>query len=974
MRSKTLFLCLAALLLFNFTLITASVALAENQVRVESTEYYAESWIELLYTQSNSSQFFIDEKTGNALPSWSGTSTNYQIAQPNFSGNAQAVLSPNFNMSYSSNSSVAWPGTITEPVTVNTGSDATFYVDFYSESTEVPITFDYNIVINSERLPIPFNPAAYDVADACADFIGELYALPSGAYITGLSFQECVSVVGYYPPLSDSKSVQRSFSGILSLPDLSSKYRLRLLFGVNSWSYSGSGLNSIASAEMEISNFQFPMIPPNQSNQPPTTPVLSSPADGATGTDPDNVVLEWQPSSDPENDQIHYCVHVEEAATENDIYVSCDEGPIYGTSLNLSDANLDNPLEPGKTYRWRVEAEDENFNESEFSEWWTFTTAPSQPNQPPEIVSFTADPDCNPDPFTVCFTCTAQDLNNDIAQYNFDFGDGIQWFNETRTISHTYTQLRSYKATCTVVDRAGNQSPPKEIYFTLNRDAKIYGLFVGGRTWREGILTGPDLRGDLMVKDLANNFRNLTNVAYTKVLFSDNIWVPIAESQVQKAINEIKQLIQPGDIFVMYIVGHGDSAWDGDETTLSPGDEYIFLGVPWDLDTYTINDDELTSWLSDMGDNVEKWVFLDACHAGGFWGNHNPNDQGDLEKLHDISMIAAAAEDKPMHWIEEVSPQHPWAGDLGKPIFGMALREAWSKGTDGKFESDLNKDDIVTFQELSSWLENTQNYYGWVDGVWTNFMDGIVVREGGFGDESIYSSDMWNPVSQKSDDFVGVLLTDTPDSPSANAGGPYSGEAGLPITFDASGSSTPNQSIVLYEWDWENDGVFDESTDQPTITHTWHELYDGTVRLRITDNQGLTEIDSASVDVIDTTPPNLTLTVSPNTLWPPNHKLVPLAVTVSATDNADPDPVVALKSITMNEGEKTNTFDPNYDATVGEGNTTGDIQVDAGGNIYLRAERSGTGSGRVYTITYTATDASGNTASTSATVTVPHNQ
>ncbi len=38
----------------------------------------------------------------------------------------------------------------------------------------------------------------------------------------------------------------------------------------------------------------------------------------------------------------------------------------------------------------------------------------------------------------------------------------------------------------------------------------------------------------------------------------------------------------------------------------------------------------------------------------------------------------------------------------------------------------------------------------------------------------------------------------------------------------------------------------------------------------------------------------------------------------------------------------------------------------------LRSERSGKGSGRVYTITYSATDASGNTTVGQATVTVPH--
>ena len=40
----------------------------------------------------------------------------------------------------------------------------------------------------------------------------------------------------------------------------------------------------------------------------------------------------------------------------------------------------------------------------------------------------------------------------------------------------------------------------------------------------------------------------------------------------------------------------------------------------------------------------------------------------------------------------------------------------------------------------------------------------------------------------------------------------------------------------------------------------------------------------------------------------------------------------------------------------------------------LRAERSGTGPGRVYTLTYRSADAAGNTSTCEATVTVPHDQ
>jgi hypothetical protein len=48
--------------------------------------------------------------------------------------------------------------------------------------------------------------------------------------------------------------------------------------------------------------------------------------------------------------------------------------------------------------------------------------------------------------------------------------------------------------------------------------------------------------------------------------------------------------------------------------------------------------------------------------------------------------------------------------------------------------------------------------------------------------------------------------------------------------------------------------------------------------------------------------------------------------------------------------------------------------VDDNGNIYLRAERSGIGEGRVYQIEFTATDDSGNTSTAIVTVTVPHDR
>jgi predicted extracellular nuclease len=117
-----------------------------------------------------------------------------------------------------------------------------------------------------------------------------------------------------------------------------------------------------------------------------------------------------------------------------------------------------------------------------------------------------------------------------------------------------------------------------------------------------------------------------------------------------------------------------------------------------------------------------------------------------------------------------------------------------------------------------------------------------------------------------------------------------------------------------------------------------------------------------SLICVDATPPTLTLSVSPDVLWPPNHKYVTVEATVSVKDKADPNASWSLVSVTSNEP----------DNGIGDGNTTNDILVINDTTFQLRAERSGSGNGRVYSFAYQATDACGNTATANTAVYVPH--
>jgi uncharacterized protein len=115
------------------------------------------------------------------------------------------------------------------------------------------------------------------------------------------------------------------------------------------------------------------------------------------------------------------------------------------------------------------------------------------------------------------------------------------------------------------------------------------------------------------------------------------------------------------------------------------------------------------------------------------------------------------------------------------------------------------------------------------------------------------------------------------------------------------------------------------------------------------------------LDLCDEIAPTLQVTVTPDVLWPPNHRYVEVLATVIASDNFDPNPTVTLVSVTSNEPD--NGED--------DGNTINDIVILDNFNFLLRAERSGSGTGRIYTITYLVTDACGNETTQSVMVLVP---
>jgi hypothetical protein len=179
---------------------------------------------------------------------------------------------------------------------------------------------------------------------------------------------------------------------------------------------------------------------------------------------------------------------------------------------------------------------------------------------------------------------------------------------------------------------------------------------------------------------------------------------------------------------------------------------------------------------------------------------------------------------------------------------------------------------------------------------------------------------------------------------------------GAEITLDGSGSYDPDDDPLTYTWSWDTNTATGVS---PTIL-----LPLGTTMVTLVVNDGTadSEPDTVDITVQDTTPSDINVLANPNTLWPPNHKMVEVTCTVVISDVCDPNPTVMLTSIESNEPDK-------------DGNDIQEADIGTEDYIFLlRAERDGYGDDRIYTITFTVMDNSGNSATGTAIVTVPHDK
>ena len=262
------------------------------------------------------------------------------------------------------------------------------------------------------------------------------------------------------------------------------------------------------------------------------------------------------------------------------------------------------------------------------------------------------------------------------------------------------------------------------------------------------------------------------------------------KTEIRSAIEDAAAVMDADDVFVFSFAGHG-----GPEPDAAPHEEADGLDeVLYSTDMTPIWDDELADWLAALPTDNQV-VIIDACNSGGMI----QSDRG--------VFLTAAAEDG------------------------------------------------LSYEELA--LENGIFTYFFVEGMTPN--DGSVPAETN-GDGSLSAEEIYAYAAQKVRDFTITQNPQTYDghegtlnflplsfAPLADPAGPYILQIGDGVDLDAGASVAAGYEIVSYQWDLDDDGIFETDAAGSAVFSVSYDAlvslglapggqYD--IHLRITDDSG----------------------------------------------------------------------------------------------------------------------------------------
>ncbi len=204
-------------------------------------------------------------------------------------------------------------------------------------------------------------------------------------------------------------------------------------------------------------------------------------------------------------------------------------------------------------------------------------------------------------------------------------------------------------------------------------------------------------------------------------------------------------------------------------------------------------------------------------------------------------------------------------------------------------------------------------------------------------------------------------------APTAQAGADVTTYRNAPVSLAGTWTDPAASLDDPYAWTWDlaGDGTADASGSAAygeTATAAAAFATEGVYNLTfaVTDADGASGQDSVRITVLNHAPDCSAAAASPALLWPPNNKFVPISI--GGVTDAEADPLTLVITAIR------------QDEPVGKGNSAPDGKGVGAAVAELRAEKFGGGDGRVYHVSFTASDGHGGVCTGQVRVAVPHDQ
>jgi VCBS repeat protein len=198
--------------------------------------------------------------------------------------------------------------------------------------------------------------------------------------------------------------------------------------------------------------------------------------------------------------------------------------------------------------------------------------------------------------------------------------------------------------------------------------------------------------------------------------------------------------------------------------------------------------------------------------------------------------------------------------------------------------------------------------------------------------------------------------------------------SGAEALLDGSASSDPDSTpgtsddIAAFDWFEDYGLATQQQLGSGETLHLVLPLGVHSITLRVTDRTGAAATSETSIRVADTVPPRISVHLTPDLLWPPNHQMVDISAEVIVAD-ACGQPAAILSSI-QSGGQASASRRSAFAGSDVNGADIGTSDF----NFQLQAGRSTSKRGWSYLVTYSATDSAGNQSSATGVVRVVHDR